>query len=200
MRKPKLRELKEAVRALLFGPYTARELPDADPNYRGEGQFDEDKCVACGGCAQVCPANAIEVIDKRDADPPVREIRRYHDRCVFCGACEQECLTQGGVHLTPEYDLACFDRDDCIVSIEKPLVLCEMCGAIIGTQAHLRWVAQQVGARRFANPTLALTLEPRPTLEPIPERDKSLPPDRSDILRVLCPTCRRVVILTEVWG
>ena len=26
------------------------------------------------------------------------------------------------------------------------------------------------------------------------------PPDRSDVLRVLCPTCRRVVILTEVWG
>ena len=203
MRKPKLRELKEAIRAFVKGPYTTKVPAEPSPaaeNYRGKGEFDEDKCIACGGCAEVCPANAIEMIDKLDADPPVRAIVRYHDRCAFCGACEEQCATQGGVHLTNEYDLSCFDRKDCIVSTEKPLAMCEMCGAPIATYAHIKWVAEQVGPRRFANPTLALTVEPRPSLDPISPRDKDRPPDRSDILRVLCPTCRRTVILTEVWG
>jgi hydrogenase-4 component H len=203
MRKPKLRELKEAITAILRGPYTTKFPAEPSPAaeaYRGKGEFDEDKCIACGACAEVCPANAIEVIDKLDADPPVRAIVRHHDRCAFCGLCEDECTTKEGVHLTNEYDLTAFDREDCIVAIEKPLVLCEMCGAPIATYDHLKWVAEQVGARRFANPTLALTVEPRPALEPISPRDKDRPPERSDILRVLCPNCRRVVILTEVWG
>ncbi|NQT85718.1 4Fe-4S dicluster domain-containing protein [bacterium] len=203
MRKPKLRELKEAIRAVILGPYTskfpAEPSPAADA-YRGKGEFDEDTCIACGGCAEVCPAGAIEVQDRLDQDPPVRAIVRYHDRCVFCGLCEDNCATTTGIHLTSEYDLSCFDRADCIVSTEKPLAICEMCGCAIAAYAHLRWVAEEVGALRFANPTLALVVEPRPSLEPIPARDKDRPPGRSDILRVLCPNCRRAVILTEVWG
>ncbi|NQT53928.1 4Fe-4S dicluster domain-containing protein [bacterium] len=203
MRKPKLRELKEAVKAVLYGPYThpfpAEPLPAAEA-YRGKGEFNDDTCIACGACAEVCPAGAIEVHDKLDQEPPVRAIVRYHDRCAFCGLCEENCTTEDGVHLTNEYDLSCFDRADCIVSLEKPLAMCEVCGAAIATYAHIRWVAEQVGARRFANPTLALTVEPRSAAEPISPRDPSRPVDRSDILRVLCPTCRRQVILTEVCG
>ena len=203
MRKPKLRELKEAVKAVLFGPYTAKFPAEPSPAaeaYRGKGEFDEDKCIACGACAEVCPANAIEVIDKLDADPPTRAIVRYHDRCVFCGVCEQFCTTETGVHLTGEYDLSTFDRSECIVATEKPLVMCEMCGVPIAALAHIKWVAEHVGGLRFANPTLALTVEPHPAVDPIGPRPKDRPPDRSDILRVLCPNCRRTVILNEVWG
>lgn len=203
MRKPKLRELKEALTAVLFGPYThpfpAEPSPAAEA-YRGKGEFNDDTCIACGACAEVCPAGAIEVIDKLDQIPPVRAIVRYHDRCVFCGLCEEDCTTEDGIHLTNEYDLSCFDRADCIVALEKPLAICEMCGVPIATYAHLKWVAEHVGGRRFANPTLALTVEPRPALEPISPRDPDRPAGRSDILRVLCPNCRRTVILTEVWG
>jgi formate hydrogenlyase subunit 6/NADH:ubiquinone oxidoreductase subunit I len=203
MRKPKLRELAEAVRAVLTGPYTTRfpaEPSPAGAAYRGKGEFDTDSCIACGACTEVCPAGAIERVDTLDADPPVRAIVRHHDRCIFCGLCEENCTTEKGIHLTQEYDLSCFDRADCIVSHEEPLAICEMCGAPIASYAHIRWVAERVGGLRFANPTLALTVEPRPSLEPISPRDKDRPPDRSDIIRVLCPNCRRTVILNEVWG
>ena len=204
MRKPKLRELAEAIKAVVKGPYTTRfpyEPAPAPEAYRGQGQFDEDECVACGGCARICPSDAIDVEDHPELDPPVRTITRHDDKCVFCGQCEAQCLTEKGVHLTPEYELSTLDRSQSTVSITKELVLCEICGAVISTKAHLEWVARKLGAKRFANPTLILTADG--TLQLVGQespRPKDLPITRSDIVRVLCPRCRRAVVLAELWG
>jgi len=204
MRKPKLRELAEAVKAVLTGPYTSKfpaEPSIAPPAYRGRGQFDEEQCVACGGCARICPSGAIDVVDRPDLGPPTRTITRHDDRCVFCGQCEVQCLTGKGVHLTNEYDLATLDRATCEVSIRKELVLCEICGAVISAKPHLEWVARKLGAKRFANPTLVLTAEGALQLVGAESARRSdVPIGRSDILRVLCPKCRRAVVLAEVWG
>ena len=204
MRKPKLRELAEAVKAVFCGPYTSRfpaEPSPAPAAYRGKGKFDEDQCVACGGCARICPAGAIDVADQPHADPPVRTVTRHDDRCIFCGQCEVQCLTGKGVHLTNEYELSTLDRSTCEVAIKKELVLCEMCGAVISTRAHLQWVARKLGAKRFANPTLVLTAEGALQLVgPESARRPDVPIGRSDIVRVLCPRCRRSVVLAELWG
>ena len=204
MRKPKLRELREAIKAVFQGPYThpfpAEPSPAAEA-YRGQGQFDADECVGCGGCARVCPAGAIDVIDRPEAEPPTRSIVRHDDKCIFCGACEEHCLTGKGVHLTTTYDLATLDRSTSTVSIDKELVLCEVCGAVISTRDHLRWVARRLGAKRFANPTLILTAEGALQLTgPESARRPDVPLGRSDIVRVLCPNCRRGVVVSELWG
>jgi len=203
MRKPKLRELKEAVRAVFLGPYTTKfpaEPSPAPERYRGKGEFDENECVACGACAVVCPCDAIEVKDHLDETPPVREIIRRHDECIFCGQCEALCTTEKGVHLTREYELSVLDRADCTVSIKKELALCEMCGEVLGTKDHLRWTARKLGAKRFANPTLLLSAEGALELVGEESARRDLPPRRSDIVRMLCPRCRRTVVLREVWG
>jgi hydrogenase-4 component H len=168
--------------------------------YRGEGQFDEKECIGCGGCAEVCPADAIEVIDYADREPPVRAIVRHHDECIFCGQCEAQCTTEKGVHLTNEYELSCLDRNECIVSIEKELVLCEMCGVVITTKDHLRWIARKLGAKRFANPTLTLTAEAGYAVVDGGRKTADRPTGREDIMRVLCPACRREVVIEEIWG
>ena len=64
MRKPKLRELKEAATSLFSRPYTIKYPyePSIPPEtFRGKPEFVEEECVGCGACAQICPARAIEV-------------------------------------------------------------------------------------------------------------------------------------------
>lgn len=195
MRTPKLRELKEAVRALIGGPYTASFPAEPTPlpdTFRGRPRFDEDECVACAACANACPSGALETAD--DAEAGIRRLTISLDRCIFCGQCVANCLTEKGIRQTKEYDLSTTDRSSLRERTEKPLLLCESCGAVIGTHAHIRWVAERLGPLAFANPTLMLT-----ALQDIGLAEKAPPPTtelrRGDKLRVLCPKCRQVTSL-----
>lgn len=205
MRKPKLRELKEALRAIFTGPYTSKfpkEPAPAFPGYRGKGKFNEDICIGCTACSEVCPSKAIKVVDDVEAKPPVRRIVRHHDECIFCGSCHYYCTTGDGVVLTEEYDLSCLDRAEARVSIEKELYLCEHCGGPITTKDHIRWLSRKIGAKRFSNPTLIVALQRELGVaadEPSAPKGK-VSADRDDIMRLLCPKCRREVVIREVWG
>ncbi len=205
MKKPKLRELKEAIRAIFTGPYTSKfpkEPAPAFPAYRGKGKFNEDICIGCTACSEVCPSKAIKVEDDLSANPPVRRITRHHDECIFCGSCHTYCTTGDGVVLTTEYDMSCLDRKEVRVSIEKELYLCEHCGGPITTKDHIRWLSRKLGAKRFSNPTLIVALQRELGVvadDSSPTQEK-VSADRDDIMRLLCPTCRRQVVIREVWG
>lgn len=204
MRKPKLRELREAIKSFISPAYTTKfpAVPaPAAAAYRGKGKFHEDKCIGCGACAEVCPADAIEKIDDPKASPPMRTLIRHDDICIFCGQCQALCTTKEGIECTQEYELSTLDRSSCAVSVQKELFLCNMCGEIITTRDHLRWLADRLGAKRYTNPTLILVGEERLELLRADEAARRHgAPDRSDIMQVLCPHCRRHVILREVWG
>ena len=204
MRKPKLRELKEAIRALFSRPYTTRFPfePHTPPDgFRGKPEFDEDHCIGCGACAEVCPALAIRVTDDADADPPARRLELRYDKCIFCGQCELNCPTKEGVKLTKTYDMSTLDRAECVERIDHELVICEVCGAIVGTPKHLRWVAERLGAKAYANPTLIVSADGSMRLA---AKDAGRPDEpalaRSDMMRVMCPACRRTSVIRELWG
>jgi hydrogenase-4 component H len=204
MKKPKLRELREAVKALIQGPATIRfpaEPYEPPEIFRGKPKYYEEDCIGCKACSEVCPSQCIDVIDDTEADTPVRRLNLNTDACIFCGQCELYCTTEKGIRLSTEFDLTVLDRGECVESVEKELVLCEVCRAVIGCRDHLLWIAERLGAKRYANPTLILLSDDEMGLVHTEgERDPSRPLDRSDTMRVLCPKCRRATVLREAWG
>lgn len=204
MRKPKLRELAEAVRAFFRGPYTLpfpaepAPLPEA---FRGAPRYHEEDCIGCAACFEVCPAKAIHKEDDLTASPPVRRLTIHLDECIFCGQCQLYCTTEKGVTQSHDYDLATLDRSELRESVEKELLLCEVCGAVVGTKEHLLWIARKLGAKAYANPTLILVSEAEsaPAVKESP-RPKEAALERGDFMRVLCPKCRREVLVEDLWG
>jgi len=214
----KIPYLPEAVKAVIKGPYTVKfpfgETVDTGC-YRGATVWDKDVCIGCGACYEVCPSGAIEMVDDTDSSPPMRRFVLRYDRCIFCGHCHYNCTTDDGIHQTTGWDLATFDRTDATTNVEKELLLCEKCGGVISAKEHVRWVARKVGPKVYANPTLALSLEggghlaapqdvpaagheEKPRAEPTPPEQPQLRRlDRSGIMRILCPHCRRVVVFDE---
>jgi hydrogenase-4 component H len=157
MKYPKLRELREAIKSLFSRPYTTKfpfKPHEAFDGFRGKPKYFEDYCVGCGACAQVCPGNAIKVVDPEEPvtklDPvPMRRIVLRYDTCIFCGNCQANCITEKGIQLTGEFDLALFDRNLAVEDIEKELIICELCGAIVSTLDHLKWLARRLGTLAY---------------------------------------------------
>lgn len=166
MRLPKLRELRETIKALINGPYTNRfpEQPHVPyPSFRSLPKFNQERCVGCLACEQVCPTEAIahrDVIEETDAGKKwaKRILIHYTDTCIFCGQCEAACIADHeGIKSSREWDLAFFDRSQAYETIEKELELCERCGTPIACTDHLAWIGERVGELSYANPTLYLS-------------------------------------------
>jgi ferredoxin len=47
-------------------------------------QLEEERCVGCGICAQVCPQAVLALEEGRARI-------RYRDSCMECGACARNC-------------------------------------------------------------------------------------------------------------
>ncbi|MBN2531809.1 MAG: 4Fe-4S binding protein [Spirochaetales bacterium] len=198
MKLPKIRELIEAIKALFTGPYTSKfpgkpHVPHK--NFRGQPKYDSSKCVGCLACEEICPAGAISHRDEVTLPVPRRIMIHYTDTCIFCGSCEAYCIANNeGIKLSQDWELSFFDRKkESYETIEKELVLCEICGKVIGCKDHLIWIAERIGELAFSNPTLYQTRLKRFGL--VDEnlisaaRDKS----RADRFKILCAPCRRAM-------
>jgi hydrogenase-4 component H len=195
---PKVRELIEALTSLFSRPYTTKfpfEPVITPEGFRGKPEFYEKDCVGCKACAEVCPARAIEVVD--DIPNKLRTLTHHQDQCVYCQQCEKACITEKGIKLTREYDLATFNRHTSITQSKKELVICDKCGGIIGALDHIKFLAWKVGHLLYTNPTLLLARHNElKLLESIPQDS---PHKRAGHLKMLCPNCRREMILKEQW-
>jgi NADH-quinone oxidoreductase subunit I len=124
---------------LTFGqmlrPKFTRQYPEERWNppasFRGRPVLVEEegveRCVACGLCARVCPALAIEVqAAETDLDKeryPVKfEINML--RCIFCGFCEEACPEEAIV-MSDEYELTFLKTEDAIFGKERLLMSTE---------------------------------------------------------------------------
>jgi len=132
MKLPKVRELLEAVKALTHKPYTSKfpfKPHEPYPSFRGQPEYNADRCLGCLACEETCPAEAIAHQDVINGSAPKRVMIHYTDTCIFCGCCEDACIADHeGIKLTNNWELAFFERDKAFETIEKDLQLCEICG------------------------------------------------------------------------
>lgn len=199
MKYPKLRELKEAIIALIRGPYTSafpKQTHTPHQNFRGRPKFDQENCVGCLACENVCPPGAIAHKDVVKGGHVLRTMIHFSDTCIFCGQCEAACITKKGIQLSNEWELSHFDRKKCEESIDKELLLCEVCGEVVACSDHLIWIARELGELAYSNPTLYMTRLSELGISDQDVKSAVAFSSRSDRMKVVCARCRRKTTLT----
>jgi len=202
MRYPKLRELKEAVVSLFSPAFTTRfpyEAHTPFKNFRGKPVVNEEYCVGCTACSNVCPPGAITVSD--DKETGIRTITRDYGKCIFCGQCQEHCITGKGVVLSDKiFDLSTFDRNQLVETQKRELILCNSCGAVITTRDHLRYTYLKLGPKAFSS-ILNLNMLNDSLQLADPEKTKVAVKDglkRKDMFNVICPNCLRQVLVRDL--
>src|SRR5512147_1649075 len=118
--------------AQIFRPKITYQYPDErfkpDASFRGRPVLVEEngteRCVACGLCARVCPALAIEVQAGetelgKERYPEKFEINMV--RCIFCGFCEEVCPEEAIV-MSDEYILTFSSQEEAVFGKAKLLM------------------------------------------------------------------------------
>lgn len=125
-----LKGIRMTVRKM-FSPTFTSQFPEERftpaPSFRGRPvlvtENGVERCVACGLCARVCPALAIEVQASetesiKERYPIKFEINMV--RCIFCGFCEEVCPEEAIV-MSNEYLLVFTSQQEALFGKEKLL-------------------------------------------------------------------------------
>lgn len=122
----KLKEVWICIKSgVVTAPYPLGPPPQPLPEgFRGRVEIEVEKCVGCGGCANVCPAQVFQI---KDLAQDFRVIEIYRERCTYCGRCEEVCQ-EGAVRLTPEFELATNNKADITDQLEIFMASCQRCG------------------------------------------------------------------------
>ncbi len=101
------------------------EQTELSPRWRGTHVMERHadgspKCVACGLCPTVCPANCIKLVSGEDDEgnryPVVYEIDEF--RCIFCGMCQEACPVEA-IHLGRHFENAEYTRDRFVYDLDR---------------------------------------------------------------------------------
>ncbi len=116
--------------------YGVEELTVSSPLV-GNIMVDDDKCLLCDTCMNMCPFKAI-YLDK--SGDKVRLLFRQ-DRCVACGICEKTCPYNA---LKLEYKYKKENTGKWVPVAEDEVARCRRCGRPIGSKKHLMFLEKKL--------------------------------------------------------
>jgi len=115
MGKPSILSPFKAIRFLFQKPKTLRypfEKKEPALRYRGFHLNDWDRCTGCGNCADICPNEAITMVEMPEIEPEAGKKNERpqldYGRCCFCGLCVDIC-PPGSLRLSRDYFHIHFD-------------------------------------------------------------------------------------------
>ncbi len=94
-------------------------------------KVDDEKCLVCDACSNLCPFRALERLNEGDKT----ELIFHMDRCTACGICEKVCPHDALV-LDYEFDNKVFKEEKHVLA-EDEIARCRRCGKPIGSKKHL---------------------------------------------------------------
>ena len=120
--------------------YRTAAYPVADPGlpalFRGRPVLDPSKCKAgCVACVEVCPTDAVRVLDRR----PQLDL----GRCIFCSECVAAC-PEGAISFSRDWRLASSAREELVVTGDHPILvtaLGEELKRLLGRSLRLRQIS-----------------------------------------------------------
>ncbi|AIO18909.1 FAD-dependent pyridine nucleotide-disulfide oxidoreductase [Candidatus Izimaplasma bacterium HR1] len=90
-------------------------------NLRGFHTNDWEDCIGCATCEEICPTEAITMVERLDVDEKAGELQQRpvidYGRCCFCALCVDTCTT-GSLKMSKEYIYANINPDDFIIMPE----------------------------------------------------------------------------------
>jgi NADH-quinone oxidoreductase subunit I len=128
--------LREMLRSLFLGKmhttkYPFEKLP-IGPRYRAIHEMKRllesghYRCIGCGLCEKICPADAIRMDTEYDENQrkAVTEYTINFGRCIFCGYCAEVCpelaIVHGGRYETASEQRASFSLfDDMLTPLDQ---------------------------------------------------------------------------------
>jgi hydrogenase-4 component H len=129
-------KLKEAIICLKAGrvtlPYPFAPHSPAE-GFRGKVEVDAEKCLGCGGCANVCTPRAIVVTDPSQ---DTRLLEFFLERCTYCARCAEVC-PEDAIKVTEEFEMATNDTEDLHLRVEVFMGSCQRCGRCFETGTAL---------------------------------------------------------------
>jgi formate hydrogenlyase subunit 6/NADH:ubiquinone oxidoreductase subunit I len=171
---PNIKTVVEVFKSFL-NPITTK-FPTSSPDHLTEGfkgkvQLNQETCIGCGACLQVCPSFAYKHVHKKG------KLYLYYDpgACIFCEMCVDNCPTES-LEMSQIFDMSTpANQDTFELIIEHDMQLCKVCKDPFATIKHLDWIQKKLNEVSIINGNRGKIIH-----------------DEFEITRHYCPKCRKI--------
>ncbi len=159
-------------------------VPEA---FRGKVEVDEEACIGCGACSEVCPPAAIDIEKKEDK----MTLRFWHSKCIRCGSCKDICPSEA-ITMSDDYRLVTGDRQQLYSDITKDVQKCAGCGQELVNTQIVTFGLDAVGEHLREKYSDLMKTDPK-TWGKIAKPYADLKKECQTDIGLLCPTCRKTL-------